>query len=73
MKLAVDNWKQHYTSWVMIWSCGVRPGSFTVAPGYGKGDSLGKYIKAVRKEDETLRWSDIKIFYFPGGLGVRIT
>jgi len=71
----VDNWKQHYVAWVLVWVTSQRPGSFTVAYGYEAGALItrGKF----RKIAETLRWSDLAFFRMPvaegGGIGVTIT
>lgn len=65
------NWKQHYTAWVMVFMCSVRPGSFTVCPGYAKGDPTG-LPGEVRDTDDTLRWNDIEFIRFPKGIGLRI-
>ncbi|KAF2098686.1 hypothetical protein NA57DRAFT_56333 [Rhizodiscina lignyota] len=51
--------------------CGVQPGSFTVAPGYAKGDSLGE-PGCYREQDETLRWEDVEFVRNPTGIGVDI-
>jgi len=70
----MENWKQNYLAWVLVYTTGVRPGSFTVAKGYEKGADLG-VNGLIRQEDETLRWKDVSFFRFPGteGIAVRIT
>lgn len=70
----LDNWKQHYTAYALVYVTGVRPGSFTVCPGYEKGASLGTG-NLVRPIDETLRWSDVEFFRFENveGIAARIT
>lgn len=70
----VDNWKQHYAAWLLVYITGVRPGSFTVCPGYEKGATLGA-SGLTRPTDETLRWSDVNFFRFPDveGIAVQVT
>jgi len=70
----MENWKQNYLAWVLVYTTGVRPGSFTVCQGYEKGADLG-VNGLTRPEDETLRWKDVSFFRFPDveGIAVRIT
>jgi hypothetical protein len=51
-------WKLHYLAWVFTYITGVRPGTITIAPGYGKGGDTGVAGVFVR-EDQTLRWEDV--------------
>lgn len=65
--------RQHLADFRQVYITGVRPGSFTVCPGYEKGADLGQGLK--RPEDETLRWSDIAFFRYPDkdGIAARVT
>jgi hypothetical protein len=55
----------------MTWMCGVRPGSFTVCPGYARGDPLG--IPGKFKEiDETLLWNRVTFFRTEEGIGCKV-
>ncbi|EMC98256.1 hypothetical protein BAUCODRAFT_23062 [Baudoinia panamericana UAMH 10762] len=67
-----ENWKQHYTIWILVFMTAVRPGSLTVCYGYEKGTLLAVGGNVTRESDETLRWSDIEFFRAPGGLGLKI-
>lgn len=71
----MENTKQHYAAWLMVYISAVRPGSFTVCPGYAKGDLMAtnSLVQFKRPEDETLRWRDVKFVKFENGVGVRIT
>ena len=69
---STSNWKQHYLAWLLIWTCSVRPGSFTVCPGYERGASLGAE-GFTRQEDETLRWSDVAFLRINDGVIVQIS
>lgn len=70
---SVENWKQHYAVWLLVYMVGIRPGSITVCPGYEAGASLGP-AGLTRPEDETLRWRDITFFRMDNveGIAVRI-
>ncbi|KAK6429522.1 hypothetical protein LTR95_014330 [Oleoguttula sp. CCFEE 5521] len=67
-----ENWKQHYVAWVLVWISAVRPGSFTVCPGYEKGALRADGTK--RTVDETLYFRDLQFFRTEdSGIGVKIT
>jgi hypothetical protein len=71
--VGLDNWKQHYVAWMLIWVTSTRPGSITVGYGFEAGSLITK--GKAREEDETLRWKDLEFFRIPsesgGGIGVR--
>lgn len=57
---------------MLVFITSVRPGSFTICPGYEKGSFLADN-ETRRSEDETLRWSDIDFFRVEGsGIGFKI-
>jgi hypothetical protein len=54
----------------------VRPGSFTVCPGYEAGSIVRRLddLNAIlRKEDETLRRKDVDFVRYDHGIGANIT
>lgn len=61
----VDNWKQHYLSWNLMYLTAARPGSFTVGYGYEKGSLRATNIK--REDDETLRFKDLTFWRTDSG------
>ena len=68
----LENWKQHYVAWMLVFITSVRPGSFTTCPGYEQGAFLADG-KTQRTQDETLRWSDVDFFRVEGGgIGFKI-
>lgn len=72
----IDNFKQHYTAWVLSFITGARPGSFTVSPYYRKGAPLGGAVSdsmPARAESHTLRWSDITFERMKNGIACRLT
>ncbi|KAK6431995.1 hypothetical protein LTR95_011842 [Oleoguttula sp. CCFEE 5521] len=68
----VENWKQHYAAWLLVFMASPRPGSFTVCPGYEAGASLG-VSGLTRPIDETLRWGDISFFQHESFDGIAVT
>lgn len=69
----LENWKQHYVAWVMMWVTSARPGSLTVGYGYEAGSPIAQ--DQLRSDDETLRWKDLEFFRVPsesgGGIGIK--
>lgn len=65
-------WKQSYLSWLLVFMCGVRPGSYTVSKGYEKDARIGDG-SVLREEDETLRWSDCEFRRVESGVAVKVT
>ncbi|KAJ8116781.1 hypothetical protein OPT61_g1866 [Boeremia exigua] len=61
----VDDWKQHYAAWLLIWRTGARPGLIAVADGYSAEDVLSD--GSLRRYDETLRWNDVTWLKNKGG------
>jgi hypothetical protein len=71
----IEDWRQHFVAWVLVWVTSMRPGSFTVADGYEAGALIT--VGRFQEVSETLRWRDLVFFRVPeakgGGIGVRIT
>jgi hypothetical protein len=69
----LDNYKQHYASWLLMWVTSTRPGSITVGYGFEAGSLIAQ--GKMREDDETLRWKDLEFFRISdeqgGGIGVK--
>jgi len=72
LQAGLDNWKQHYAAWLLVYVCGVRPGSITVCPGYEAGAEMG-VPGMFREQDETLRWNDVTFFRLDGVEGIAVS
>jgi hypothetical protein len=72
----IADWKQHMLAWLLVFVTAVRPGSFTICPGYEAGTILGLADDPnarVRDEDETLRWRDVEFVRYKHGIGANVT
>lgn len=69
----IKNWQQHYLGWTIMCITGMRPGSFTVAPGYEEGADMGDG-KTKRSMSATLYWEDVEFLRIDGvdGIVVRV-
>ena len=63
----VENWKQHFVAWLLVWVTSSRPSSFTPAYGYEAGSSVATGI--YRNMADTLRWRDLSFVRVPESEG----
>ena len=63
----VENWKQHFVAWLLVWVTSSRPSSFTPAYGYEAGSSVATGI--YRNMAYTLRWRDLSFVRVPESEG----
>ncbi|KAF7943856.1 uncharacterized protein EAE97_005926 [Botrytis byssoidea] len=66
IKQADSNLLQHYFAYLVTFITSVRPGSITVCPNYEANKEKGILI------DETLRWSDVEFYVYPGNRGIAV-
>jgi hypothetical protein len=69
----LENYKQHYVAWLLMWVTSTRPGAITVGYGFEAGSLIAQGKK--RGDDETMRWKDLEFFRLPeeagGGIGIK--